>query len=159
MEHHRLDPYPIPKDKTPLCINEPCLIDKSLLEYPPRREPDDKKDNVRIYVPMDLNREAILRRLDRVIAHYGEANEENECEFSIDVGMIVSQLEIYDQVWYVRHMPHEGKHSSEAIALAKEFVARLEEIPDGCAECFPFDLIGELKKEFFRIGNGENKNI
>lgn len=33
MEHHRLDPYPIPKDKTPLCINEPWLIDKSLLEY------------------------------------------------------------------------------------------------------------------------------
>lgn len=42
MEHHRLDPYPIPKDKTSLCINEPWLIDKSLLEYPPRREPDEK---------------------------------------------------------------------------------------------------------------------
>ena len=51
MEHHRLDPYPIPKDKTPLCINEPWLIDKSLLEYQPRREPDEKEDNVRIYVP------------------------------------------------------------------------------------------------------------
>lgn len=88
MEHHRLDPYPIPKDKTPLCINEPWLIDKSLLEYPPRREPDDKEDNVRIYVPMDLNRVAILRRLDRVIARYGEATEEK----------------IYDQVWFVRHM-------------------------------------------------------
>lgn len=24
--------------------------------------------------------------------------------------------------------------------FAKEFVARLEEIPDGCADCFPFDL-------------------
>ena len=93
MEHHRLDPYPIPKDKTPLCINEPWLIDKSLLEYPPRREPDEKEDNVRIYVPMDLNRAAILRRLDRVIAHYGEATEENEMEFSVDVGMIVSQVE------------------------------------------------------------------
>ncbi len=33
MEHHRLAPYPIPKEKTPLCINEPWLIDKSLLEY------------------------------------------------------------------------------------------------------------------------------
>lgn len=32
MEHHKLDPYPIPKEKTPLCINEPWLIDKSLLE-------------------------------------------------------------------------------------------------------------------------------
>ena len=114
MEHHRLDPYPIPKDKTPLCINEPWLIDKSLLEYPPRREPDEKEDNVRIYVPMDLNRVAILRRLDRVIAHYGEATEENEMEFSVDVGMIVSQIEIYDQVWFVRHVPEKGEHSNEA---------------------------------------------
>ena len=149
MEHHRLDPYPIPKDKTPLCINEPWLIDKSLLEYPPRREPDDKEDNVRIYIPMDLNRDAILRRLDTVIAHYGEANESNELDFSVDVNMIISQLEIYDQVWYVRHMPPEGKHSREAISLAREFVARLEEIPDGCAECFPFEIIDELKREYF----------
>ena len=31
MEHHSLDPYPEPKDKSPLYINEPWLIDKSLL--------------------------------------------------------------------------------------------------------------------------------
>ena len=54
MEHHRLDPYPIPKDKTPLCINEPWLVDKSLLEYPPRREPDEKEDNVRIFAHVIL---------------------------------------------------------------------------------------------------------
>ena len=122
MEHHRLDPYPIPKDKTPLCINEPWLIDKSLLEYPPRREPDEKEDNVRIYVPMDLNRAAILRRLDRVIAHNGEATEENEMEFSVDVGMIVSQVEIYDQVWFVRHVPEKGEHSNEAKELVGKVV-------------------------------------
>lgn len=78
MEHHGLDSYPIPKDKTPLYINEPWLIDKSLLEYSPYREPDDKENNVRVYIPMDLSRDAILRRLDTVIAHYGEANEGNE---------------------------------------------------------------------------------
>ena len=149
MEHHRLDPYPIPKNKTPLYINEPWLIDKSLLEYPPHREPDEKEDNVRIYVPIDLNRDAILRRLDRVIAQYGEATEENEMEFSVDVGMVISQLEIYDQVWFVRHMPQEGEHSREAIALAREIVARLEEIPDGCAEYFPFETIDDLKQEYF----------
>ena len=148
MEHHRLDPYPIPKDKIPLCINEPWLIDKSLLEYPPRREPEEKDDNVRIYIPMDLNRDAILRRLDTVIAHYGEANERNESDFRIDVAAIIWQIEIYDQVWFVRHMPSEGKHSREAISLVEEFVARLEEIPDGCAECFPFETIAELKREY-----------
>lgn len=148
MEHHRLDPYPIPIDKTPLCINEPWLIDKSLLEYPPHREPEEQEDNVRIYIPMDLNREAILRRLDRVIAQYGEATEENEIEFSLDVGMVISQLEIYDQVWFVRHMPKKGEHSLEAKELVREIIGRLEEIPDGCAECFPFETIDELRQEY-----------
>lgn len=31
MEHHTLDVYSIPKDKAPLYINEPWLIDRSLL--------------------------------------------------------------------------------------------------------------------------------
>lgn len=127
MEHHRLDPYPIPKDKIPLCINEPWLIDKSLLEYPSSREPDEKEDNVRIYVPMDLNKTAILRRLDRVIAHYGEATEENEMEFSVDVGMIVSQVEIYDQVWFRRHTSEKGEHSNEAKELVRDIIVRLKE--------------------------------
>jgi hypothetical protein len=30
----------------------------------------------------------------------------------------------------------------------ERFVAMLEEIPDGCAERFPFELIDELKEEF-----------
>lgn len=148
MEHHRLDPYPIPKEKTPLYINEPWLLDKSLLEYSPCREPENKEDNVRIYIPMDLNRDAIMRRLHVVINQYGEANEGNEYDFRVDVNAIVSQIAIYDQVWFGRHMPSEGRHSREAICLVQEFVARLETIPDGCAECFPFDLIEELKKEY-----------
>ena len=46
MNQHSLDPYPIPKDVNPLYINEPWLADKTLLEYPPHVEPEDKKDNV-----------------------------------------------------------------------------------------------------------------
>lgn len=45
---------------------------------------------------MDLNKDGILRRLDNVIGLYKEAREDNEIEFSIGVGMIISQLEIYD---------------------------------------------------------------
>ena len=48
MKHHRLDPYPIPEDKTPLYINEPWLIDKSLLEHLQHREPEEQPDNIRI---------------------------------------------------------------------------------------------------------------
>lgn len=69
MEHYSLVPYPIPKNKSSLYINEPWPIDKSLLEYAPHRELEETEDNARIYIPMDLNRESILRRLDRVIAH------------------------------------------------------------------------------------------
>ena len=98
---------------------------------------------------MDLNQRAILRRLDRVIEQYGEATEENEMEFGMDVGMIISQLEIYDQMWFIRHMPEEGKHSQEAKELVREIITRLEQIPDGCAECFPFEVIDELKQEYY----------
>lgn len=148
MKHHNIDPYPIPKDMSPRYINEPSLIDKSLLEYSDLDKVDTEPDNVRIYIPMDLNKEAILRRLDYIIAQYEEASEANEYHFSIDVYQLVSQIEIYDRLWYVRNMPAHGQHSKEAIELAKEFVARLEEIPDACAERFPFELIDELAAEY-----------
>ena len=78
---------------------------------------------------MDLNQRAILRRLDRVIEQYGEATEENEMEFGMDVGMIISQLEIYDQMWFIRHMPEEGEYSQEAKKLVREIITRLEQYP------------------------------
>lgn len=121
---------------------------KSLLEYPHHREPDKKEDNIRIYLPMDLNKDAILRRLDYISVVYEEAREDNETDFSVDVGMIISQLEIYDQIWFVRHMPKKGEHSREAKKLVAEIVSRLENIPDGGAESFPFELIDELKEEY-----------
>jgi hypothetical protein len=148
MEHHTLDPYPIPREKTPLYINEPWIADKSLLEFPLQREPENKEDNIRIYVPMDLNKDAILRKLNRVIIHYGEANEANESEFQIDVSMIIAQIVIYDQVWYARHAPDNQRHSDEAVELVKAVISELENIPDGCAERFPFEMIGELRLEY-----------
>lgn len=101
-----------------------------------------------MYLPIDLNKTAILRRLHRVIAQYQEALYKNEMEFGVDTQMLVSQIEIYDQIWYVRHMPKEGNHSLEAKELVKEFVGILKEIPDAGAETFPFELIEELTEEF-----------
>lgn len=154
-QQHKIDLRPISKDESPLYINEPWLVDKTLLEYPLQVDPDEKKDNVRIYIPMDLNRDAILRRLHVLIVHYGEATERNEIDFGTDVDLLISQIEIYDQIWSARHMLSEGKHSAEAIELVKEFVAYLEEIPDGCAEQFPFRIIEELKQEYL-VDNKEN---
>ena len=54
------------------------------------------------------------------------------------MNQILNQVEIYDQVWHVRHTPENGKHSEEAVILVKEILEKLKNIPDGCAECFPF---------------------
>ena len=42
----------------------------------------------------------------------------------------------------------KGKYSREAKELVTEIIARLEKIPDGCGECFPFELIDEFKQEY-----------
>ena len=47
MKHHQLDVYPVPKDKSPLFINEPRLSDRSL-DYSVSSEPDSDDDNIRI---------------------------------------------------------------------------------------------------------------
>lgn len=86
-----------------------------------------------------------------VISLYGHAAEANEMDFSYDVNSLISQIEIYDQVWFVRHCPKHGRHSTEAIDLVKEFVRRLEDIPIDDAVLFPYDTIDELKKEYLRI--------
>lgn len=71
-----------------------------------------------------------------------------EIEFSIDVNMIISQLEISDQVWFVRHVPKKGEHSQAAKEFVLKIIARLKEILDGCAECMPFEVIGESPQEY-----------
>lgn len=45
-------------------------------------------------------------------------------------------------------MPKNDNHSIEGIELAKEFIACLEDIPGGCAEFFPFNMIDELTEEY-----------
>ncbi|SFB66353.1 hypothetical protein [Ruminococcus albus] len=70
MEHHTLDEFPIPKEEQPIFINEPWLIDRSLewiMETGVFAEPLPDDDNIRVYIPMDINKEAILRRLDWII--------------------------------------------------------------------------------------------
>lgn len=110
--------------------------------------PLDDPDNIRVYVPLDLCKESILRRLSEVISRHGEASEKNEADYSYDVVMLIAQIEIYDQVWFARHMPKEGKHSVEAIELVKEFVHKLEEIEVYDAETFPYSTIDKLRAEF-----------
>ena len=162
-EHHDLDIWPEPRKKTPLYINEPWLVDASY-DYIEQRssEPEGEEDNIRIYVPVDLNAEAILRRLRSLVYRYGEANEDNESDFSCDVSRLVSQIEIYDQVWFARGGKFEtdadGRitgHSDKAKSLVRRFVDVLKEIPDGCAESFPFEIIRELEEDYLKPRGSE----
>lgn len=145
--HHKLDIEPIPEKV--LYINEPWLFDESIVYTSQIHvEPDNEEDNVRVYLPLDLNRKAILRRLNAVIQKYGEANEKNEFSFEMEVNHIIFQVEIYDQVWFVRGVPVDKCHSTNAVELVKEIILRLKDIPDGCAETFPFELIERLENEY-----------
>ena len=144
--HHILDITSVPSSVT--YVNEPSLVDIHSPDF------DNTPDNIRIYVPIDINQDAILRRLRDLISKYGEANEGNESDFSCDVGQLVSQIEIYDQIWIVREMEQSlvnskgRRHSLRTRKLVTAFVKALEEIPDGCAECFPFEMIDNLRGEY-----------
>lgn len=118
----------------------------------------EEDDGFVISSKVKINPESILAILDSIIRHYGEATEENEFEFSSDVSELVSQIEIFDQAIINKYKASElgdlssylGKndHSKEAIELVEEFVEVLQDIPDGCAELFPFDMIDELTEEY-----------
>lgn len=143
MEHHNLDIYPDPRDKAPLYINEPWLIDDSIYEREEQRTPD----NIRVYVPLDLSKESILRRLRHIKFKYGAVDWRNESNISADVALLINQIEIYDQVHFVRSLPGVKGHSEKAVELVGEFVKELDEI-DSNGDSFPFEEIEELKKEY-----------
>lgn len=156
--HHNLDIHPIP-DKRHLFINELSLADsiysirfelkkqvKEALENPP-------PDVIRVYVPLDLSPDLIIRRLEYVYTTLGYPDERNEHNYCSEVARVITQLEIFDQIHAVRDPDTAMKgeighrHSTEGIELAGRIVSILEE-HDGSAECFPYELIDELKAEF-----------
>lgn len=161
---HKLDIHPIPENV--LYINELSLAGK--VPYETKEDYENAllgkrkeeggilpNDNVRIYVPMDLNFENIMWQLYSLYEELGWPTEANEFLYSIEVGRLISQLEIYDQVWVARKIgqavqKEEGgvRHSQQGIELAQKMVEYLED-NEGCAECFPYEEIEELKKTFW----------
>lgn len=162
--HHKLDVHPIPEEV--FYVNEPGLAIPPFFETKAENGlaltgktiscggilPDD---NVRVYVPMDLNADNILRQLNRLRASLGLPEESNEVSYSLGVAKIIAQLEIYDQIWVARDLAHAVRkenggvyHSQRGIALAKKIVATLSQL-EGNAECFPFDEIEELNADFW----------
>ncbi|MBQ9154988.1 MAG: hypothetical protein IJ130_14395 [Solobacterium sp.] len=146
MTNHRISFSTYPAEGA-LYLDAPWMVDG----FPERPAKDENEsDHIRIYVPVDLSAEAILRRLDRIVWKYGAASEANEWFYSSEVSILQYQIEVYDMVWKERDNISSG-HSPQAISLVKRFVGRLEEIPDACAECFPFELIEELSEEYLTV--------
>ena len=161
---HKLDYKPIPEDV--LYINELDLADsvpyETNIEMEKALTGKRKKeggvlpdDNVRIYVPIDINPEAIMWRLNFLFVTMDYPAEDNESAYSFAVRRIISQLEIYDQVCVTRNFENSVqkelvgvRHSREGIELAKRIADYLEE-NDGTAELFPWDEIEKLRKEFW----------
>ena len=153
--HHTLDIHPIP-DKPHIFVNELDLIDPNKFETTREmkkalEEPD--ACTVRAYVPLDLSRDDILRRLDELDKPDRYKRSSWYCSsFQSRVEQIIKQLEIYDQIKAVRNMPATietnpddpgHRHSPEGIEVATEIVSRLEayeESLDG--------MLDELKEEF-----------
>ena len=145
---YNLDCNPIPRDEIPIYINEPWISDITLLDLLKSEQPDPEEDNVRVYIPMDISRDSILRRLEFIINKYGEANEDNEIMFSSEIEQVIAQFEIYDQIWMTWEGIEGAKHSNKGTEVIKAIIETLQDIPDGCAETFPFELIDELKAEY-----------
>lgn len=160
--HHDLDIHPIPEKV--LYINDLTIADTAAY-YETRKQhqkaltgenranggilPDD---NVRIYVPLDLNANQILHRLRQIYRVMGSPDDMNESDFCVETGKIIAQLEIYDQVWVARDLGNAVKvaehlHSKNGIELAGKIINILLE-DEGCAESFPYDVVDELKVEF-----------
>ena len=139
-------------------INEPWLIDESIYfetakQMMAAREPEEQPDNRRVYVPIDLNKAAFLRRLDHILAKYPDITWRNESNVYTEVQKIISQIEIYDQLWFVREGNYKTDengmicgHSQHVTEVIKDFISRLEAV-DTC-EDFPYNIIDELKKEY-----------
>jgi len=157
-DHHPLDVWPLPRDQKPMFINEPWLVDDSIYfetkkQMMAAREPENEEDNRRVYIPIDLNKKAFLRRLEHVLGKYPDITWRNESNVYTEVQKIVSQIEIYDQLWFVREgnikTDENGMicgHSQHATEVIQEIISRLETV-DTC-EDFPYDIIDELKKEY-----------
>lgn len=162
--HHKLDIHPIPEEV--LYVNELSLVGN--VPYETKRDMEravtgKKKseggilpaDNVRIYAPMDLNADSIMWRLYSLYDVLGYPTESNESAYCVGVRRVIDQLEICEQVWTARNIEEsiqkengEVRHSRKRIELAGKIAQYLED-NEGIAECFPYDEVEELKREFW----------
>lgn len=160
--NHNLDIHPIPEKV--LYINELGIADTAF--YYNTEEQHQKvltgrtrtnggilpDDNCSGLCTAGLKCYSDIERLQQIYQIMESPDDTIELEFSYQVDKIISQLEIYDQVWVARDLGNavrieEHLHSKKGIELAGKIVSILLE-DEGCAERFPYDIVDELKMEF-----------
>ena len=93
---------------------------------------DLPSDNVRVYVPMDINSDLLKRELQFIHNILGDVTEKNEYEYGLFVSKLISKIEIY--IGY-----QDGND------LIEYFIDYLENI-DGVGVSFPYFEIQRLEK-------------
>lgn len=102
-------------------------------------------DNVRIYVPMDLNADFLLWRLHSLYESLGFPDEGNESAYQEAVGQLISLLQVYDAAQAEKEQARG--HSRKGKRLASEMIRCMEE-HEGTAEHFPYEEMGMLGAEY-----------
>ena len=150
-----LDHHPIPENNA-IYVNDLTLAAETPYQFQAEYEmalTGKKKseggilpnDNVRIFVPMDLNGEDIMYQLCSLYDMLGTPSWQNENAYSLFVGRLINLLKIYDQYHSQRD---SAAHSREGVELARKIVKYLEENDSGTADDFPFAQIDELREAF-----------
>lgn len=109
-------------------------------------------DNVRIYLPKDINSKSILADLNHLYIQFGDVGENNEFEYSIEVRKLIRFLEIYDSILLenqkIETVQTDGKvHTKLARETAQEMVKIMME-NQGWAELFPYEECEQLADLF-----------
>ena len=123
---------------------EPRPMTEKDFQSHPMTAPDD---TVQIMQPMLLNKSIITGKLHSLINMLGECTEGNEMDYSIETDKLIDEMKLYDTAWKEKNGIKEG-HSREGTELADEFAKILMDIPDGGAECFPFETILRISREY-----------
>ncbi len=110
------------------------------------------EDNVRIYLPVDINAENIIRKLNRLYDQLGDVSEDNEWNYSIEVRKLIKFLTLYDSLLLekkeIETIQTDGAvHAKLAFDTAKKMV-KIMMRNQGCAELFPYEECEELADLF-----------
>lgn len=116
------------------------------------------EDNVRIYVPMDINQKLILFKLELLFDELGELTWRTESEYARRVWQLMTLLKVYDQSLIAQGsfptvQTGETVHSKLAIETAKK-MCRILMRNEGTGDTFPYDEIAELSQEYGFEMNG-----